>query len=129
VETDPRLSGFSSFWPLILHQCITFSFFWNYHLKLYKSSCNSKIIFKDFLGGSKIGYGLNHWDFKKKKQPPLLWGFVTFWPLVHFCQFLVQQMHQEEGSSYFLDAINNQVLLQKWRANLTLSVWTMATLP
>jgi hypothetical protein len=48
---------------------------------------------------------------KKKKQPPLLWGFVTFFPLVHFCWFLVQQMHQEEGSIYFLDAINNQVLL------------------
>jgi hypothetical protein len=69
---------FSSFWPLLLHQCITFSFFvqierfkllWNCYFKLYKSSCNSKgniVILKDFLRGLEIGYELLNREFFAK---------------------------------------------------------------
>jgi hypothetical protein len=72
---------------LLLHQCITSSFFfvqiewfkllWNRHLKLYKSSCNSKgnrVIFKDFLRGSKIGYELFGLEFSAKTNPSTLRG-------------------------------------------------------
>jgi len=75
---------FCSFWPFLLHKCITFScfvqieqfkLFWNIHLKLYKSSCNSKgkkIIFKDFLSGLEIGYELFDWKCFVKMTPPTL---------------------------------------------------------
>ncbi len=81
-RTVKKILFFFSFWPLLLHQCITFSFFlvqierfkllWNGHLKLYKSSCNSegnKIIFKDFLRGSKINYELFDWEFFVQTTP------------------------------------------------------------
>ncbi len=83
--TKPVFFHFSSFHPSLLHQCITFSFFfvqieqfkllWNCHLKLYKSSSNSKgnkLIFKNFLRGLKIGYELFSWIFFVKTTPPTL---------------------------------------------------------
>jgi len=41
----------------------------------------------------------------------------------------VWQIHQEEGSIWFWDTINNGALLQKRWANPTVSVWTLAILP
>jgi hypothetical protein len=87
---------FFSFWPLLLHQCITFSclvqieqfkLFWNFHLKLYKSSCNfkgNKIIFKDFLSGLEIGYELFDRKCFVKTTPPTLRGhnFLTSNPFL-----------------------------------------------
>jgi hypothetical protein len=82
----PFFFHFFSFWPLLLHLCITFSFLvqierfkllWNHHLKLYKSSSNSKgnrLIFKDFLRGSKIVYEIFHWKFSAKNTLPYLGG-------------------------------------------------------
>jgi hypothetical protein len=56
------------------------------------------------------------------KRPPLFQGAITFSPLVHFCQFLVPQMHQQKGSIYSLDTLNNRALLQKRQENLILNV-------
>jgi hypothetical protein len=84
-----------------------FKLLWNCHLKLYKSSDNSKgnrIVFKDCLRASKISYELFDWKFSVKTIP-LLWMIITFLPLIRFCQLL--QMRQEEASSYSLDTINN----------------------
>ncbi len=120
---------FFSFWPLVLHRCITFSYcvqiewfklFWNHHLKLYKSSCNSKgnrIIFKDFFEGFENKLWADQLRIFFKNEPLLLWGAVTFSPLIKFFQFLVWQMHQEKSSIYSLDTINNGALLRKQRAN------------
>ncbi len=57
-----------------------FKLLWNCHLKLYKSSCNSKgkgnkIIFNDFLRGLEISYELFDWEF---------WGLIIFWSLIWF---------------------------------------------
>ncbi len=49
-----------------------FKLIWNCHFKFYKSSCNSKynkVIFKDFLKGSKIGYELFDQGFSIKTTP------------------------------------------------------------
>jgi hypothetical protein len=79
-----------SFWPLLFYQCITFSFFvqiewfklvWNFHLKLYKSSSNSKgniVIFKEFLRGLKICYELFDQDFSVKTTSPTSGGHNFF---------------------------------------------------
>jgi hypothetical protein len=82
----------------------------------------------------KIGYELFNWEFFVQMPPtpprPLLWGVIIFSPPVHFCWFFVWQMHQEEGSIYSLDTIDNGALLQKrWANPPTLSVWTQACLP
>jgi len=100
---------FSSFWPLLFHQCIAFSFFiqierfkllCNNHLKFYKSSWNFKhnriiyfILFERFrdrlwIVQSRIFY----------KNYPLTSRVITFSPIICFCLFLMQQMHQEKGS-------------------------------
>jgi hypothetical protein len=55
----------------------------NHHLKLCKSSCNSRgnrVIFKNFLRGAKIGYKLKIREFSVKSTPPILKGrnFLTF---------------------------------------------------
>jgi hypothetical protein len=81
-----------------------FKLLWNRHLKLYKSSCNSKgniVIFKDFLSSLEINYEIFDWEFfSKNDPPPLLWRAVTISSWVHFCPFLVQQMRQEQVSIY-----------------------------
>ncbi len=85
---------------ICLVQIERFKLLWNRHLKLYKSSSNSKgnkLIFKSFLRGSKIGYELFS-GISFLQQPPLLWETVTFLPPVHFCQFWGREMCQEEGS-------------------------------
>jgi hypothetical protein len=75
---------FSSFWPLLLHQCITFSFYFfklsdlNYFEITILSSTNhiskgNRVIFKDFLRGLKIGYELFNWNLFCKNDP-LTWG-------------------------------------------------------
>ncbi len=51
-------------------------------------------------------------------RPPLLWGAITFLPQIHFCWFLVWQMHQEEAAPP----------LQKQWAKPTLSVWRLPIL-
>jgi hypothetical protein len=96
--------NFLNFWIERFKLC------WNGHLKLYKSSCNSKgnrEIFKDFLRVLEIGYELFLWIFFGKNDSPLLGGIVTFLPLICLCQFLVRQMHQEKGFIYSLETINN----------------------
>jgi hypothetical protein len=73
------------------NQIERFKLLWNCHLKLYKSSCNSKgnkIIFKDVLRGLKIDYELFEWEFSIKTTPQL-WKVVIFSFLVQFCWFLV----------------------------------------
>jgi len=142
IELQKIFFHFSSFWPFILHQCITFLFFvqieqfklhqcitlsffvqieqfkllHNCHLKLYKSSCNfkgNKNIFKDFFTGSKIGFELFNQNISIETTRPTS-GAITFLPLIYFCQFLVQSMHKKEGSIYSLETINNGAFLQKW---------------
>jgi len=77
--------SFFFIWPLLtssvhnflifLVQIEHFKLLWNCHLKLYKSSSNSKgnkLIFKNFLRGLKIGYELFSWIFFVKTTPPTL---------------------------------------------------------
>jgi hypothetical protein len=112
----PCSSLMHNFLIFFLVQIEQFKLLWNCHLKLYKSSCNSKgnrVIFKNFLGISKLSYELVDWEFSVKMSRPLLWEALTFSPLIRFCWFLVQKMHQEESSIYSLDTINNGALLQK----------------
>jgi hypothetical protein len=66
-------------------------------------------------------------NFLEKTTHPT-WGVVTLSPLVHFCQIFNGTDALEESSIYFLDTINNGALLQKQRANPTLSVQTLACL-
>ncbi len=128
---------FSSFWPLLLHHCITFSSF----VQIEQFNCSkiailnfanhlisNKIIFKDLFKG----FGNKLWVVWSKlfyKNDPFLWGAITFSTLICFCQFLVRQMHPKESSIYSLDTINNGALLQKQWANITSIVWTLACLP
>ncbi len=88
---------FSSFWLLLLHQCITFSFFvqierfkllWNRHLKIYKSYCNflsNRIICKDFLRGfgNRLWVVWSRFIFVKT-SPPTSGGhnFLAFSPFL-----------------------------------------------
>jgi len=51
----------------------------------------------DFLKGLEKSYEL--FDQNCFEQMTLfLWGVVIFLPLIYFCRFLVQQMHQQESS-------------------------------
>ncbi len=81
---------FFHFDPSYFYQCIIFSCFvqiewfklvWNFHLQLYKSFWNSKgnrVIFKDFLRGSKICYELFDRDFSIKMTSPTSRGHKIF---------------------------------------------------
>ncbi len=58
---------------IFLVQIGRFKLLCNCHLKLYKSSSNSKsnkVIFRDFLRGSKIGYELFYQKLSVKTTPP-----------------------------------------------------------
>ncbi len=132
---------FSSFWPLLLHQCITFSLFfvqierfellWNCHLKLYKSSSNSKsneVIFKEFLRGSEIGYELLGLVFLIN-QTPLTSGGCNFLASSSFLPLFSVIDAPRGGLHLILGHYKQWALLQKWWANLTLSDHSWAVLP
>jgi hypothetical protein len=131
---------FFPFWPLLFHQCIMFSSFvqiegfkllWNRPLKLYKY-CNFKgnrVIFKDFLRGSEIGYELFNPKFSIKTTPLTSGGrnFLTSYSILAI--FSVINVPWGESSIYSLDTINNGAFLQKRQANPTLSDDSWAILP
>jgi hypothetical protein len=110
-----------------------FKLLWNRHLKLYKSSCNSKgnrVIFKDFLRGSEIGYEVLHWGlFCKMTHSPTLEGHN----FLASCLFLLifSAVDVPRGGLHLLFGHHNLqwALLQKQQANPTLSDPWWAFLP
>jgi hypothetical protein len=114
---------FFSFWPFLLHQCITFSFFFGFKLsdlncfEIIKSSCTSKgnkIIFKEFLRCSKIGYELFDWECFGKMIPSTLGGhnFLIFSSFLS----ISSGIHAQRGRLRLLFGHHKQcALLQKRR--------------
>jgi len=124
---------FSSFWPLLFYQCITFSWYvqieqfkllWNFHLKLYKSACNSNgnsVIFKDFVRGSQIGYELFDWN--------LLQGELNLFTFHSFLSNFNTTDMATEGLHLLFGHHKQWALMQKWQAKPMLSVQKLACLP
>jgi hypothetical protein len=131
---------FFSFWPFLRHQCITFSFFvqieqfkllWNRHLKFYKWCFDSKgnrIIFKDFLNGSRKGYELFNREFSIKTTPPSLKGHKVFASSLFLLIFSMIDV-QRRGLHLFIGHHKKWGPPAKMARNLTLSVLWPTSLP
>jgi hypothetical protein len=106
---------FLLFGPFLLSKFITFSFFFILNdLKCYKnvalsSAYNLCTIItieqhkRNFLGVQELVVVCCF-----ELLTLLLWGGITFSFLIHFWQFLIPQMQQEEKFSIYLDTINKK---------------------
>ncbi len=133
---------FSSFWPLLFHLCITFSFFFaNCAIQIAPKSpsfsstnhvvtpkCN-KVIFKDFLKGFKTYYEIFDRFFNIKTTPSTFRG-SNFLPSNPFLSIFNVTYAPRGGLHLLFEHHKQWVLLQKkQQANLILSVWTLTGLP
>jgi hypothetical protein len=116
---------------IFLVQIEWFKLLWNCHLKLYKSSSNTegnKLIFKNFLRGSKVGYELFSWIFLVKTNPPTL-GDCNFLAYSPFLPIFSARDLPRGGLHLVLGHHKQWGPPAKWQANPTSSDCSWAVLP